>query len=131
MCWLNKCSFQHRSIMYNKRSRQDAFFPQRMYNRLKSLVWFEIVHAHTSSSLTMIPVGNLTEHGIYLFSFYYYFPFFSYCIFILKLFTQFMNIFKYLGIYNLLKKIIIYCMFKLSFRERLLWYISRCRVNLT
>lgn len=48
------------------------------------------------------------------------FSFFSNCIFILKLFTQFMNIFKYLGIYNLLKKIIIYCMFKLSFRERLL-----------
>lgn len=48
------------------------------------------------------------------------FSFFSNCILILKLFTQFMNIFKYLGIYNLLKKIIIYCMFKLSFRERLL-----------
>lgn len=53
----------------------------------------------------MIPVGNLTEHGIYLFLFYYYFPFFSNCILILKLFTQFMNIFKYLGIYNLLKKL--------------------------
>lgn len=48
------------------------------------------------------------------------FSFFSNCILILKLFTQFMNIFKYVGIYNLLKKIIIYCMFKLSFRERLL-----------
>lgn len=32
------------------------------------------------------------------------FSFFSNCILILKLFTQFMNIFQYLGIYNLLKK---------------------------
>lgn len=55
-----------------------------------------------------------------LFIFILLFSFFSNCILILKLFTQFMNIFQYLGIYNLLKKIIIYCMFKLSFRERLL-----------
>lgn len=32
------------------------------------------------------------------------FSFFSNCILILKLFTQFMNIFQYLDIYNLFKK---------------------------
>lgn len=80
--WIKQC-VDSTSARFNtdlsctiKEADRIRFFPQRMYNRLKYLVWFEIVHAHTSSSLTMIPVGNLSEHGIYSFSFYYYFPFF-------------------------------------------------------
>lgn len=79
--WIKQC-VDSTSARFNtdlsctiKEAARMRFF-HNMYNRVKSLVLFEIVHAHTSSSLTMIPVGNLTEHGIYLFSFYYYFPFF-------------------------------------------------------